>query len=165
MNNYLSTAGANVQSLKDVIAFNKKNEEKVMPYFKQETLESSETLGPLSDKDYMDAIATRKKVIDLIDNIMSENKLDAICGTSIGLPCMIDVLNGDYSTGFYFCPPAAVAGYPHITVPMGKTHELPAGLSFMARAYQEANIIKLAYAFEQATKKRETPKFIKTSIP
>jgi amidase len=165
LNKYLSAAGANVQSLKDVIAFNKKNEEKVMPYFKQETLESSETLGPLSDKDYMDAIAKRKKVMDLIDNIMSENKLDAICGTSIGLPCMIDVLNGDYSTGFYFCPPAAVAGYPHITVPMGKTHELPAGLSFMARAYQEENILKLAYAFEQATKKRETPKFIKTSIP
>jgi amidase len=97
--------------------------------------------------------------------MMKENNLDAICGTSIGLPCAIDVVNGDYNTGFYFCPPAAVAGYPHLTVPMGKAHELPVGLSFMSRAYREGDIIKLAYAFEQATKKREIPKFIKTSIP
>jgi len=81
------------------------------------------------------------------------------------LPCAIDVINGDYNTGFYFCPPAAVAGYPHMTVPMGKVHELPVGLSFMAGAYKEGDIIRLAYAFEQATKKREMPKFIKSSVP
>ena len=165
LNKYLSGAGANVKSLQDVIIFNKKNEEKVMPFFKQETLESSQERGPLTDKEYAEAIGKRGKVIELIDNIMKENKLDAICSTSIGLPCAIDVLNGDYNTGFYFCPPAAVAGYPHITVPMGKAHELPVGLSFMSRAYREDDIIKLAYGFEQATKKRETPKFIKTSIP
>jgi amidase len=165
LNKYLSAAGANVKSLEDVIAFNTKNEEKVMPFFKQETLESSQEKGPLTDKEYVEAIGKREKVIGLIDNLMKENNLDAICGTSIGLPCAIDVLNGDYNTGFYFCPPAAVAGYPHITVPMGKAHELPVGLSFMSRAYREGDIIRLAYAFEQATKKRETPKFLKTSIP
>jgi len=75
------------------------------------------------------------------------------------------VINGDNDSGFYFCPPSAVAGYPHITVPMGKAHELPVGLSFMSGAYKEGEIIKLAYAFEQATKKREVPKFLKTTIP
>jgi amidase len=165
LNKYLAAAGANVKSLEEVIAFDKKNESKVMPYFKQETLESSQKKGSLTDKEYVEAIAKRGKVIELIDNIMRENNLDVICGTSIGLPCAIDVLNGDYSTGFYFCPPAAVAGYPHMTVPMGKAHELPVGLSFMTGAYRESDIIRMAYAFEQATKRRETPKFIKTSIP
>ena len=165
LNRYLAMAGANVKSLEEVIAFNKKNEQKAMPFFKQETLESSEAKGALTDKEYVAAIGKRGKVIELIDNIMKENKLDAICGTSIGLPCAIDVLNGDYSTGFYFCPPAAVAGYPHITVPMGKAHELPVGVSFMSGAYKEGDIIALAYSFEQATKKREAPKFLKTSIP
>ena len=136
-----------------------------MPYFKQETLESSQEKGPLTDKEYAEAIGKRAKIIKLIDDIMKENNLDGICGTSIGLPCAIDVLNGDYNTGFYFCPPAAVAGYPHITVPMGKAHELPVGLSFISGAYKEGDIIKMAYAFEQATKKREMPKFLKTSIP
>jgi amidase len=165
LNKYLSAAGANVKSLEELIAFNKKNEEKVMPFFKQETLESSQEKGTLDDKEYTEAIGKRGKVIALIDSIMKENNLDAICGPSIGLPCAIDVLNGDYNTGFYFCPPAAVAGYPHITVPMGKAHELPVGVSFMSRSYREGDIIRLGYAFEQATKKRESPKFLKTSIP
>ena len=96
---------------------------------------------------------------------MQEHQLDAICAVSIGLPGAIDVINGDYDTGFYFCPPAAVTGYPHLTVPMGKAHELPVGLSFMSRAFKEDVILRLAYAFEQATKKREAPKFIKSTIP
>jgi amidase len=165
LNKYLKEADANVKSLEEVIAFNKKNEEKVMPYFKQETFESSQAYGALTDKEYVEAISKRVKVIELINNSMKENNLDAICATSIGLPCAIDVINGDYSTGFYFCPPAATAGYPHMTVPMGKVHELPVGLSFMSGAYKEGEIITLAYAYEQATKQREVPKFIKTSIP
>ena len=165
VNSYLSHANAKMKTLEDVIAFNKKNEDRAMPYFKQETLESSQAKGPLTDTVYIEAIKKRSGIIKLIDNIMEENKLDAICGTSIGLPCPIDVINGDNHSGFYFCPPAAVAGYPHITVPMGKAHELPVGLSFMSRAYKEGEIIKLAYAFEQTTKKREAPKFLKTSIP
>ena len=92
---------------------------------------------------------------------MRKEKLDAIAGTSIGLANCIDLINGDYDTGFYFCPPAAMAGYPHITVPMGFVHELPAGLSFIAGAYKEAEIIGMAYSFEQATKKRAAPKFLK----
>lgn len=165
LNKYLSGANTNVKSLEELIAYNKKHESAVMPYFKQETLEGSQEKGPLTDNAYVDAIEKRKKVIELVDSLLKDNNLDAICGTSIGLPCAIDVINGDYNTGFYFCPPAATTGYPHITVPMGKSHELPVGLSFFSGAYKEGEIIKLAYAFEQATKKRESPKFLKTSIP
>ena len=96
--------------------------------------------------------------------MMSKDKLDAIAGTSIGLACCIDLINGDYDTGFYFCPPAAMAGYPHITFPMGTVHDLPAGLSFIAGAYQEAKLLKIAYAYEQASKKRVVPRFIGSAV-
>ena len=164
VNKYLSTANAKVKTLADVIAFNKQNEAKAMPYFKQETLESSNAKGDPSSKEYLDALRNTTSSRKIIDDMMHKNKLDAIAGTSIGLPCCIDLINGDYDTGFYFCPPAAMAGYPHITVPMGTVHELPVGFSFIARAYKEDEIIKLGYAFEQATKKRAAPKFIKTSV-
>ena len=97
--------------------------------------------------------------------MMKENTLDALCGVSNGPSSCIDNINGDYGTGFSFSGPAATAGYPHITLPMGMIHELPVGISFVAGPYQEAEIIKLAYAFEQATKQRRAPKFIPTAIP
>lgn len=165
LNSYLTKNNTKLKSLSEIIAFNKANEAKVMPYFKQETLESSEEKGPLTTQEYVDAIRKREKVFQFINKIFNDNKLNAICATSTGLPCLIDVINGDYGTGFYVCPPAAVAGFPHITVPMGKVHELPVGLSFMSTAYKEGEILKLAYAFETATKKREIPKFIKSSVP
>ncbi len=84
---------------------------------------------------------------------------------SIGLAGCIDLINGDYDTGFYFCPPAAMAGYPHITVPMGTLHELPVGLSFIGGAYKEAELISMAFAFEQASKMRVRPKFIASLVP
>ncbi len=161
---YLSTANAKVKSLKEVIAFNKDNEAKAMPYFKQETLVICDTKTGLDNKEYTDALKKTLSTRKIIDDMMSKDKLDAIAGTSIGLACCIDLVNGDYDTGFYFCPPAAMAGYPHITVPMGNVFELPAGLSFIAGPYQEGEIIKMAYAFEQASKKRAAPKFIKTAV-
>ena len=91
---------------------------------------------------------------------MQQNKLDAVCGTSIGPANCIDLVNGDYDVKFYFCPPAAMAGYPHITVPMGKVQGLPVGLSFISGAYKEGEIIAMAYAYEQASKKREKPAFL-----
>jgi amidase len=164
VNKYLSTANAKVKTLADVIEFNKQNEAKAMPYFKQETLESSNKKGDLNSKEYLNALKKTTSVRKIIDDMMSKNKLDAIAGTSIGLPCCIDLINGDYDTGFYFCPPAAMAGYPHITIPMGTVHELPVGFSFIGGAYKEDEIIKLGYAFEQATKKRTPPKFIKSPV-
>jgi amidase len=162
LNRYLAKANAGVKTLADVIAFNKKNENKAMPFFKQETLERSEKTGDLASKEYLDALAKSTSAKKVIDDLMKENKLDAIAATSIGPANLTDLVNGDYGTGFYFCPPAAMAGYPHITVPMGTLHELPVGLSFIAGAYQEGPLLGIAYAFEQASKKRTAPKFLKT---
>ncbi len=166
VNKYLSTAnlayrqaGAKVKTLADVIAFNKQNEATAMPWFKQEILESCEEKKGLDTKEYTNAVAKTTGVRKIIDDMMKQYQLNAICGTSIGYAGLIDLVNGDYDTGFYFCPPAAMAGYPHITVPMGKVHELPLGLSFFSTAYDEPGILKVAYAYEQATKKRIAPKF------
>ncbi len=165
VNKYLSTANAPVKTLADVIAFNRKNEAKAMPYFKQETLESSDQKGGLDSSEYTDALKKTRSSRQRIDALMSQHKLDAIAGTSIGYAGCIDLVNGDYDTGFYFCPPAAMAGYPHITVPMGRVHELPVGFSLIAGAYQEGPLLGLAYAFEQATNKRTAPKFLNSLIP
>jgi amidase len=151
-----------VKTLADVIAFNRNNEAKVMPYFKQETLERSEAKAGLGSKEYIDSLKISLSTRKIIDNMMREHQLDAIAGTSIGPANCTDLVNGDYGTGFYFCPPAAMAGYPHITVPMGSLYELPVGLSFIAGAYKEDELLKIAYSFEQASKKRAAPKFLKT---
>ncbi len=165
LNRYLSTANAKVRSLADVIAFNKQNEAKAMPYFKQETLESSEKKAGLDSKEYTDALKKTLSCRKTIDELMKQHQLNAIAATSIGPANLTDLINGDYNTGFYFCPPAAMAGYPHITVPMGTLFELPVGFSFIAGAYSEPEIIKLAFAFEQASKKRTPPKFLKSFVP
>ena len=132
-----------------------------MPYFKQEILESSELLKGLDDKNYLDAL--QKSFFNarkLIDEMMAQYKLDAIAGPTNGFACCIDLANGDYDTGFGFSTPAARAGYPHITVPMGFVDELPIGFSFFGGAYTEAALIAMAYAFEQATKSRKAPRFL-----
>lgn len=162
---YLSGARAPVKSLTDVIAFNRKNEATAMPYFKQEILETSNALGGLESQAYKEALAKTTSTKKIIDDLLKQNDLQALCATSIGPACCTDLINGDYDTGFYFCPPAAMAGYPHITVPMGAVHGLPVGLSFVAGAYQEGEIIRLAYAFEQATKDRIVPTFIRPLVP
>jgi amidase len=165
VNKYLSTANAKVKSLKEVIEFNKQNEATAMPFFKQEILEMSEAKGDLNSSEYKEALSKILRTRLIIDDIISDNKLDAICGVTNGLACCIDLINGDYDTGFSYSTPAAIAGYPHITVPMGMVHDLPIGLSFVGGAYTEEKIISIAYAYEQATKKRIAPTFIKTSIP
>ncbi len=162
LNKYLAGSNAKVRSLAEVIKFNKENEAEAMPYFKQEVLETCEAQKGLDSKEYLDALKKSKGAANIIDDMMKKNKLDAICSTSIGPANCTDPVNGDYNTGFYFCPPAAMAGYPHITVPMGKIHELPVGLSFIAGAYKEPELLGYAYAFEQATKNREAPKFLKS---
>jgi amidase len=165
VNKYLSTANAKVKTLKDVIAFNKQNEATAMPFFKQEILEMSEEKEDLNSSAYKEALSKTLRMRLIIDDIISDNKLNAICGVTNGLSWCIDLINGDYDTGFSYSTPAAVAGYPHITVPMGMVHNLPIGLSFIGGAYTELQLISLAYAYEQATKKRTIPQFLKTSIP
>jgi amidase len=165
VNNYLATANAKVKTLADVIAFNNENQSTAMPYFKQETLISSNLKGDLKDKAYLEAVEKSTKSRKVISDTLKENNLDAICGISNGPSACIDNINGDYSNGFSFSGPAATAGYPHITLPMGMLHQLPIGISFIADAYQEEEIIKIAYAFEQATLQRKAPKFIPSAIP
>ncbi|MFC0517679.1 amidase [Mucilaginibacter angelicae] len=160
LNQYLGNANSKIKALTDVIAFNKQNEAKAMPFFKQEILEQAQAKGDLNSKEYLDAVkqtstGTRK----VIDDMLAKYKLDAIIGTTNGPAVCIDLVNGDYDNGFGFSGPAAMAGYPHITVPMGLAHGLPIGLSFFSTAYKEGEIIKLGYAYEQASKKRVTPLF------
>ncbi|MFA6248118.1 MAG: amidase, partial [Mucilaginibacter sp.] len=94
-----------------------------------------------------------------IDGLLQENKLDALIAPTNGFAVCIDLINGDYDNGFSFSGPAAMAGYPHITVPMGAWHDLPMGLSFVGTAWDEGKLISLAYAYEQASKKRVAPMF------
>ena len=164
VNKYLSNANAKVKSLTEVISFNKQNESTTMPYFKQELLEMCDSKGSLNEKEYTDALKISTSARKIIDDMIQQYQLDAICSTSFGLANCTDLVNGDYDTGFYFAPPAAMAGYPHITVPMGKVHELSIGLSFIAGAYQEGKLIEMAFSFEQASLKRTPPKFLKTLV-
>jgi len=162
VNNYLGKANAKVKTVADVIEFNKKNESKAMPYFKQETLELADKKGDLNTKEYLDAVKNTTTITrNVIDKILKDSKLDAITAPTNGFAECIDLINGDYDNGYSFSGPAAMAGYPHITVPMGYWNDLPVGISFISTAYDEAGIIKLGYAFEQATKKRVSPKFRK----
>jgi amidase len=161
LNKYLSKANSKMKNLTDVIAYNKQNEAKAMPFFKQETMELAQKKGGLDSKEYIDALKkSHEGTRASIDKILKENHLDAIIGPTNGFAVCIDLINGDYDNGFSFSAPAAKAGYPHITVPMGSWHELPMGLSFFGAPYTEPELIKLAYAYEQASKKRTAPKFL-----
>jgi amidase len=163
VNKYLSKANAKVKSLEEVIKFNSDNEARAMPYFKQEILESSQALGDLNSKEYKDALDKLLKTVrGAIDGLFKEHKLDAICGPANGPSWCIDMINGDYFTGYGTYSPAAIAGYPSITVPMGQVFELPIGLSFIGKPFGEGELIEVAYAYEQASKNRVAPKFLKT---
>jgi len=160
LNQYFGNANSKIKTLADVIAFNKQNEAKAMPFFKQETMELAQAKGDLNSKEYLDAVKqTNTGTRKVIDDMLAKYKLDAIIGTTNGPAVCIDLVNGDYDNGFGFSGPAAMAGYPHITVPMGLAHDLPVGLSFFSTAYKEGDIIKLGYAYEQASKKRVAPLF------
>ncbi len=160
VNKYLATADCSVKTLQDVIDFNKKNEADAMPYFKQETLVDCQALGGLDSKDYNEALAKSLGSRKLIEDVIKEFQLDAISGVTNGLACCIDLVNGDYDTGFSLSTPAAMAGFPHITVPMGQVHGLPLGISFFSTAYTEPELFAIGYAYEQASKKRLSPTFI-----
>lgn len=158
LNSYLATANAKVKNLKEVIDFNTANEDKTMPYFKQETLESSNAKKGLDDKKYAEALTTSFEGSKAILNaVFKDNKLDAICGITMGPACSIDVIYGDRWGGYSLTSPAAASGYPHITVPCGQVYALPIGLSFFATPYSEGQLIGLGFAYEQASKKRLKP--------
>lgn len=159
VNAYLANANAKVKNLSDVIEYNKNNEGKAMPFFKQELLDMCVIKKGLDEPEYKEALKKSTSAKQIIDDMLSSKKLDAICSISSGPAGCIDQINGDYGTGYSFSSPAAMAGYPHITVPMGYVHGMPVGLSFVSGAWKEAEIIGMAYAFEQASKQRKSPSF------
>jgi amidase len=163
LNAYLAALGdrAPVRSLKEIIAFNEKNADKEMPYFGQEIMLKAEAKGGLNDPAYRKALANNLRLArtEGIDAVMVKHKLDALIAPTGGPSWKTDLVNGDHFTGG-FSTPTAVAGYPHITVPAGFVYGLPVGISFAGRAWTEPVLIRLAYAYEQATKHRRAPKFL-----
>jgi amidase len=165
VNNYLSNANAKVKSLEEVISFNKQNEDKAMPTFKQEILEMCAAKKGLDDVVYTKALAkSHNGTKQILDNLMQKNKLDAITGLTMGPSCSIDTIYGDRWGDVFLTAPAAMSGYPHISLPCGKVYELPVGLSFFGGAYREGELIAIAYAYEQATKHRAKPTFMKSFL-
>jgi amidase len=158
---------APMRSLDDVIAFNNAHRAEELPYFGQELMLQSKDRGPLSDAKYRDALEKARRLAGAagIDAVMTRNRLDALVAPTGGPAWLTDLVNGDSGTASTPAPStvAAVAGYPHITVPMGFDHGLPVGISFFGRAWSEATLIRLAYAYEQATHHRRPPTFAPTA--
>jgi amidase len=168
LNRYLEGLGprARVRTLTDVIAFNNRERAREMPYFGQELFEMAEQRGPLTSPTYLTHLENCRRWAGTegIDAVMTHHQLDALVAPTGSPAWPIDLVNGDHflgaSSGL-----AAVAGYPNITVPAGQALGLPVGISFFGRAWSEATLIRLAYAFEQATGHRRAPRFLQTLDP
>jgi amidase len=162
---YLARLGpsAPVRSLKDVIDFNEHNRQKEMPYFGQDMFIKSQAKGGLTEKEYVDALARNHQLAraEGIDAVMDKNQLDALIAPTGGPAWITDLITGDHFSGGS-SNAAAVAGYPNINVVAGSVLGLPVGISFFGRAWSEPTLIKLAYGFEQATKARKAPRFLRS---
>ncbi len=154
-----------IKSLADIMAFNERNRDRVMPHFAQEHMARAAAKGGLDSKEYLDALANNHRFSreEGIDKALSDNNLDALVAPSGSPAWLTDFVRGDNSGGG-FSSPAAVAGYPHITVPAGFVAGLPCGISFVGTAWSEPKLIAMAYAFEQATKHRQAPQYPKTAV-
>jgi amidase len=165
LNAYLASLGstAPVRTLQEVIDFNERNRERELRYFGQETLLAAQKKGPLTEQAYRDALANARRMAgkEGIDAVMEEHRLDALVAPTSGPAGIIDWMYGDRGEGGSSSP-AAVAGYPSITVPAGFVHGLPVGISFFGRAWSEPVLIKLAHGFEQQTRARLQPQFLAT---
>ncbi|MGH7588719.1 MAG: amidase [Gemmatimonadota bacterium] len=165
VNAYLAgRPGAPVRTLADLIRFNEERRDEEMPFFGQEIFVQAEEKGPLSEAAYLEALEKNHRLsrAEGIDQVMNEHRLDALFAPTTSPPWTIDLVNGDHGLGGCSTP-AAVAGYPHVTVPAGYAFGLPVGASFFGRAWSEPVLIRLAYAFEQVMKARRPPRFAATA--
>lgn len=162
LNAYLAQLGSEAQAhtLEELIAFNRAHAEQELPYFGQELFELAQQKGPLTEQEYLDARAECLRLArdEGIDAVMRQHNLDALCMPTAEPAWKIDLIDGDHSMGGA-SQPAAIAGYPAISVPAGHTFGLPIGVTFMGQAYSEPQLIGYAYAFEQATKARRAPTY------
>jgi amidase len=165
LNSYLKSLGpkAPVKSLADIIAFNERDKAREMKWFGQEIMLQAQKKGPLTEKKYLDALARNRRMsrTEGVDAVMTKHRLDAIIAPTTGPAWPIDLLTGDHFIGGSTTP-AAVAGYPNISVPIGFVSEVPIGLSFVGRAWSEDKLIAITYAYEQASGMRRRPKFLST---
>jgi amidase len=163
LNAYLAglSSSVAVRTMKDVIDFNEKNSESELKWFGQEHFLKAQEKGPLTDKKYTDAVEKCRRLsrTEGIDAIMDKERLDVLVAPTGGMAGKTDLIYGDHGAGGTSSM-AAMAGYPNITVPAGEVYGLPLGMSFFGRAYSEPVLLKIAYAFEQATKARMVPQFI-----
>jgi amidase len=165
LNAYLASLGAAAphKTLADLIEFNERHRESELPWFGQENFLAAQAKGPLTEPAYLEALATCRKFAreEGIDAVMNEHRLDALVAPTTGPAHVTDHIHGDRGSGSSTSL-AAVARYPSITVPAGFVSELPVGISFFGRAWSEPVLLKLAYGFEQATKHRRSPRFLRS---
>ena len=166
LNRYLASLGSAAphKTLEALIAFNESNRDREMPYFRQEIFLQAQEKGPLTTKEYSDALelCRRMSTVEGIDKVLRSHTLDALVAPTGDPAFLIDLVNGDHFTGGGSSTFPAVSGYPHVTVPAGQAFGLPVGLSFFGRAWSEARLIALAYAFERATTHRFEPRLLPT---
>jgi amidase len=163
---YLASLGpkAPVKTLAEAIALNERNREREMPFFGQEVFLKAREKGPLTTPAYLEALEKCRRLSrkEGLDAVLESHRLDALVAPT-GAPAWVtDPVSGDHFVGGNSTP-AAVSGYPSISVPMGFVFGLPVGLSFIGRAWSEAVLVRLAFAFEQATKHRRPPRFLRTA--
>ena len=162
INRYLATrVGGGPRTLQDLIAFDDREAGREMPFFRQELFLDAQASAGLTDSKYLEAHLRSQRLAarEGIDAALAKDHLDALVAPTVGPAWSTDLLNGDHVVGGGVTTPPAVAGYPHITVPMGAVHGLPVGLSFVGAAWSEGRLVSYAYAYEQATHARQPPHF------
>jgi amidase len=161
---YLATTPKAVEArtLADLVAFNKANAGTEMRWFGQDTFEKAQAKKGLDDPGYKLALAKAKRLAGVmgIDRLLKLHKVDLLLGATNGPAWTMDLVNGDHFSGPSASQLPAVAGYPHLTVPMGAVHGLPIGISFIGTKWDDARVLRAGYAYEQASKARAAPRYL-----